>query len=514
MNTSTSSAITLSPQQEEIIKWGVQGSGSLVVNAYAGCTKTTTLMELAKVIKGQAFMGAFSKPIADEFVARLAAQRSYHVKGSTVHSAGLAALKKIYPNTLIDKNKIRVIARELCGWDTKAVNAINSGVEFMKQACLGVNDDGAGDVSIASVQQIVDYYDLQDEIPASMSVETYIGKCLEVYRRSLDECHKIIDFSDMMLAPLYFEAPFKQYDWVMIDEAQDTSYARRLILYSMMREDTRLVAVGDRFQSIFQFTGSSVDSMDLIRNYVQAQELPLSVTYRCPKSVVKLAQTWVPGITAHESAPEGVVRIESIDYFWKEKLTTQDVVLCRNNRPLMGVAQRLRDNGIPCVVQGRGGKGLVTLAVKWGEDLGIGAVVSKLEAYKEHEAGKWDAKGDEERAESVRDRVDSLLDVAKKMGSSKKAKDLASRMEFLLGLGRDVQSNVLKLSSCHASKGKEWRRVFLLGRNRYMPSKWAKKDWEIQSEQNLQYVSVTRSKHEFSDVMIPDDAQYNWWEGD
>jgi hypothetical protein len=53
--------------------------------------------------------------------------------------------------------------------------------------------------------------------------------------------------------------------------------------------------------------------------------------------------------------------------------------------------------------------------------------------------------------------------------------------------------------------------VFLLGRNRYMPSKWAKKDWEMQSEQNLQYVSVTRSKSEFSDVMIPDDAQYNWW---
>jgi DNA helicase II / ATP-dependent DNA helicase PcrA len=470
-------------------------------------------MELAKVIKGQAFMGAFSKSIADEFVARLAAQRSYHVKGSTVHSAGLAALKKIYPNSEIDKNKVKAIARQLYGWDTKAVNAIDSGVEFMKQACLGVNNDSEpdGGISQSSVQMIVDYYDLQDEIPAYMSVETYIKKCIEVYKRSLDECSKSIDFNDMILAPLYFDAPFKKYDWVMIDEAQDTSYARRLILYSMMRDDTRLVATGDKFQSIFQFSGASSDSMDLIKDYVHAQELPLSVTYRCPKAVVRLAQTWVPGITAHESAPEGVVRIETIDDFWKEKLTPRDVVLCRNNRPLMGVAQRLRDNGIPCIVQGRGGKGLVTLAVKWGEDLGIVAVVDKLQAYKDREAGKWEAKGDQERAESVRDRVDSLLDVAKKMGGNKKAKDLASRMEFLLGLGRDAPSNVLKLSSCHSSKGKEWQRVFLLGRNRYMPSKWAKKDWEMQSEQNLQYVSVTRSKSEFSDVMIPDDAQYNWW---
>ena len=60
--------------------------------------------------------------------------------------------------------------------------------------------------------------------------------------------------------------------------------------------------------------------------------------------------------------------------------------------------------------------------------------------------------------------------------------------------------NLLTLCSVHKSKGLEWERVFLLGREDYMPSKWAKKDWMKIQENNLIYVAITRAKKDLIEV--------------
>ena len=51
----------------------------------------------------------------------------------------------------------------------------------------------------------------------------------------------------------------------------------------------------------------------------------------------------------------------------------------------------------------------------------------------------------------------------------------------------------LTLSTVHKAKGREWDRVYLLGRNKFMPSKWARQEWQYQQELNLMYVAVTRA---------------------
>jgi superfamily I DNA/RNA helicase len=35
-----------------------------------------------------------------------------------------------------------------------------------------------------------------------------------------------------------------------------------------------------------------------------------------------------------------------------------------------------------------------------------------------------------------------------------------------------------------------------------MPSKWARKDWQLQQEDNLQYVAVTRAKSTLVEVSV------------
>jgi superfamily I DNA/RNA helicase len=71
-------------------------------------------------------------------------------------------------------------------------------------------------------------------------------------------------------------------------------------------------------------------------------------------------------------------------------------------------------------------------------------------------------------------------------------------MKFINSLFGDTEPGqrprVLTLSTIHKAKGREWSSVFILGANKYMPSKWARKEWQMEQETNLEYVADTRSK--------------------
>jgi superfamily I DNA/RNA helicase len=49
------------------------------------------------------------------------------------------------------------------------------------------------------------------------------------------------------------------------------------------------------------------------------------------------------------------------------------------------------------------------------------------------------------------------------------------------------------LSSIHKCKGRERKRVFWYGRNKYNPSPYARQDWQMEQERNLCYVAATRA---------------------
>ncbi len=116
-----------------------------------------------------------------------------------------------------------------------------------------------------------------------------------------------IDFEDMVYLPLILKCRFWRHGVVMIDEAQDTNPARRALVRALVRKGGRVIAVGDRRQAIYGFTGADADALDLIKADFNCIEFPLTITYRCPKNVVAFAQQWVSHISADETAPEGSV---------------------------------------------------------------------------------------------------------------------------------------------------------------------------------------------------------------
>ena len=71
------------------------------------------------------------------------------------------------------------------------------------------------------------------------------------------ETRREFDYDDQLYIPVIFRLPLQTYDWVLLDEAQDTSPARRVIALRCLNPPSdlstggRMVAVGDDHQAIY-----------------------------------------------------------------------------------------------------------------------------------------------------------------------------------------------------------------------------------------------------------------------
>lgn len=506
--------ITPNPQQQAIIAFGVHGRGNATVVARAGCGKTSTLVQLSEAIakahpRLRQFLGAFNKSIASELQSRIPYSS---VTVQTMHAAGLRCYRTLHPRFEIDSRKVTSLARQRHSFDKKSTAVVAEAVGYAKQMGLGLPIDGIRDYTdVAIWRQIFDNYELNDELPSDVTGDRAIESAIWVYGKSIEMCKAAdarIDFNDMIFAPLLLaesEDRFRFYDWVMIDEVQDQNNTRRILAERLMRKGGRFMGVGDPKQAIMAFAGADCDSMAVTSKQMGCIEFPLNVTYRCPQSVVRLAQEWVPDFRAHESNPEGKVTEIPHTELWKQQFDPKrDVILCRNRRPLTGIAKRLRRMGVQCVVKGANGKGLIALAEKWGDDVTIEQLSVMLSDYQAKEMKKYMDKGREDKAEAVADRVDILFDLMDGLEDADPVIVLIKRIEATFNDSED--SPLLTLRTVHSSKGLEWERVFLIGRDVYMPSYYALKSKDpetLEQEENLIYVAVTRAKGELVDVVVP-----------
>jgi hypothetical protein len=231
----------------------------------------------------------------------------------------------------------------------------------------------------------------------------------------------------------------------------------------------------------------------MIGNAVSAVQMPLTVSYRCPKNVVAYAKTYVNHIEALETAEDGIVRTLGETEKLVDIAKPGDAILCRFNAPLIQTAYAFIAAGIPAKVEGREiGTGLKVLARRW-KIKTYTALLNKLEEFKEREISKFRAKEQESRAAAVDDKVECLkVLIARVMKIDPKPSDAIERVctEIDTIFGDNVGNECVLLSSIHKSKGREWKKVFWLQTG---PSKWARKDWELDQEKNLCYVAITRA---------------------
>lgn len=483
-------------QQAGYFDWIRTGVGSAVLEAVAGSGKTTTLIHGLSLMSGTVFFGAYNKKIAEEIKSKV---RLANVTVSTMHAAGFAAWRKATRFVTVDGDKCRNIFRAACERNIQYSpfqGPVLQLVSLAKQAGLGVQ--GLPSMkSMASWIQLIQHYDVEtfDEASGVDNTDLIVKLAVKTLEASIAQNTKIIDFDDMIYAPLYHGCSIQKYDWVLVDEAQDTNATRRLLALQMMHETSRLVAVGDPRQAIYQFQGASADSMNLIREATNAKNLPLTITYRCPKEVVKVAHQWVSHIQAAETAPDGVVRTVPITDLEKE-VSIGDVILCRYNAPLVKYVYKLIASGVPARIEGREiGNGLKALANKW-KVKSIDALLERLEKWQERETTKARAKENEAKITAIEDKCGCLrVIIARVQATDPHTKEPAKRVcaEIDSIFSDDPLAKVVTLSSIHRSKGREWTKVVWLQTG---PNKRARLDWQVQAEDNLSYVACTRSMNE------------------
>jgi superfamily I DNA/RNA helicase len=117
----------------------------------------------------------------------------------------------------------------------------------------------------------------------------------------------------MLYMPVMYGIAFNHYNYIFVDEAQDTNDIQLEILSRLCAPRCRIVAVGDPHQAIYGFRGANADSMTRITERFSCKTFPLSVSYRCPKAVVKEAQRYLQPIEQTKMPDEPNTNIDEIE---------------------------------------------------------------------------------------------------------------------------------------------------------------------------------------------------------
>ncbi len=122
----------------------------------------------------------------------------------------------------------------------------------------------------------------------------------EIYKKYFQRCKmsNVMDFDDLLLyTNILFkrhesilESYKKRFDFILVDEYQDTNFAQYLIIKRLSETHRKLCVVGDDAQSIYSFRGAQIKNILNFKNdYPDYKLYKLEQNYRSTKNIVEAA---------------------------------------------------------------------------------------------------------------------------------------------------------------------------------------------------------------------------------
>jgi len=470
---------------------------SIIVSAFAGCAKTTSIELLAKTIPRHTstLIVAFNVKIKEELERRLS---KTHCQVMTMNALGNAALRNgLGKSFTLDNNKPYRLLREILISENIALPKADQPVVlslYRKAMMAGLVPSDFPHESLLPDEPDT-WQDLEWDASANA---IFVARLLLI--RSINEALAgTITYDDQIYISTMFGGRFPRFALVIVDEAQDLPpMNHRMIAKAAV---SRIIAVGDEKQSIYAWRGADTNSMSNIRKLRPSFiTLPLTLTFRCPKLIVRRNAHHAIGFRAADTNLEGTYYAHTNP--WSVENTSL-AILCRNNAPLLSLAFKLLRRGIPVTFLGRDiGKSLISLFSKICPDpsTGMDEMVKGIKDWQTLELAKTE---DVQKRESINDRAESLLTVLD--SNCRTARDFSRKLEILFA---QENANII-LSTIHRAKGLEFDTVIHLDSWRLDPERLFDKydtgyltEEQLAQELNLKYVVETRTKNKLIEAPI------------
>lgn len=470
-------------EQQDILDADKSSNANLMLNALAGTGKSATLKLLDKAhrkLEPRLYL-VFNKRNQLEAVADQKAGAFHDLTAiKTFNGLGHGIWAKAISHPIaLDKSKSRTLWRELVdglsrtdandAW--KEYQVVMDGIEKAK-----VNGYVPPDVEkVTSLITRSDLHHAMDETPNEYAAELIDQLLRESIRRAY---LGLIDFNDQIYMPALFGGPFPRFPRIMVDEYQDQAPINHALLARLVTG--RIIGVGDPYQNIYGFRGAKAGGMRSAVEAYAMTELPLSVSFRCPRAIVEAARWRVPHFKW--SKPGG--EVNELDRMEGSDFSDNAAIICRNNAPLLRTAFRLLSAGRGVTVVGSElGPRIIAVMKKFGPDsMSKKDVIDAIEFWREE----------------------------KLLANSKSANDLADCMRVFAEHGSDLsgmlsyaqmifaQSGPVRLLTGHKSKGLEFPNVYWLD-----PGLCDNRE----QDRNLAYVITTRSENILN---VVDSSSIRW----
>jgi superfamily I DNA/RNA helicase len=486
-----------SAEQELIFNWFKSGSGNLVVRARAGTGKTTTIkVAFSYAPEREMCYVVFNKRNQREAQEKITDGR---VDVRTLHSLGFSYIKNIWRNAVADDTVERSRIEAVTSKDVPDFIAGQIGrlVGFAKNTTIDPTVEEL--MAIAAERGIdVDGDGIDDDDAFSSWTSHDLARAAKdvmELSKHRDGANRI-SYNDMVWLPVAMGWVKPRYDLVVVDEAQDMNLVQLTMARGACRPGGRLCVVGDDRQAIYAFRGAVQDGLQMMKEQLQAAELGLTITYRCPKAVVLMAAQLVPDYRAADSAPEGLV-VTLPEHQIVADAKIGDAILSRTNAPLMPLCLSILRRGVAARIEGRDiGKTLLGI-VRRLKAKSVPDFIRKTEKWGDKQRQRVGEVNKEEKLAAIRDQVDLLIAVSE--GCSAVSEIEGRLASLFVDSGSREAKPAVVLSSVHKAKGLEWDKVWLLNKtfNRRRPANARPQTAaEIKEEANIRYVAITRAKSE------------------
>lgn len=443
-------------------------SDTIIVNAFAGTGKTTTLVDYAKKNKSNKMLYiAFNKSVVDEANKRF----PKNVESRTSHSLAFQDIGSKYKNKLGELKAYSI---------TKAITQPKTDYTGAKIVVKALNRFMSSTDNEIGIQHFLGLGHQPEKERALLEIakkswDLMISTRNRDLRIPHDGYLKLYQLSNPSLS---------KYDTILLDEAQDTNPC--LFDIFQKQKDAIKVMVGDTHQNIYEFRGS----MDVM-SMMTGENLFLTTSFRFGDDIAEMANIILQKFKKEKNFIKGQSKIKSMVTLpegFDPRLKT--CYLSRTNAVLFDVAARLINKNVKPI-------NFVGGVNNYGFDL-IQDVhylrKNQKDQIKNNFIKSFNTLGQLERfAHATEDNeIKSRVMVAKKYD------DFVPNMLKKLRAAYSPKSN-MSLTTAHKSKGLEWDQVILSDDFIDLAECTQVHDFMIDArdlqEINLLYVAMTRAKN-------------------